>query len=196
MDTKRVIDDMITAESVSPDEMMADFIAFDAQSRFDEPSAMFSKTFPEASLSSSPSATALHTTQSASKPQSGSTVSKIRQAQLHAVFIRIEKISRVVDDAAEDFRCNKRSLMWHDGDGHNVQVRWLIENPGPFVQVDVRPNGFGYPVTVHWDPKSKCFKGTNMGNRGLMIPWEELKEMVINPWARQYKGYHGCIGKD
>lgn len=193
MGAERNDDDTIAAENVSLDEMFAEFINFDAELCFDEPYATPSKAPPEADSSRSPSANPLHTTQSAIKPQCSSTVSKQRQ---DAVFIRIEKISLVVDDVAEKFRCNKRSLRWHDEDGNNVQVGWLIENPGPLVQVDIRPNGFGFPVTVSWNAEDKCFKGKSMEDQLLIIHREESRDMVVDPWGRQYVGYYKCVGKD
>lgn len=187
MDIAHVIDEMITAETVSADEMLAEFFDFEA---FDKPNAILPKASLEADTLDSPSADASRTTQSASKPQPHSTVSKTRQAHSNAVFIRIDKLCLIVDDVAEEFRWNKRSRTWHDEGGNNVQVGWLIENPGPLLQVSVRTNGFGFPVDLHWDLEDKSFKGETMEGRRLVIPWKELNEMVDDPWARQYQGYY------
>lgn len=67
-----------------------------------------------------------------------------------------------------------------------------VSTQGSMLRVVLAPTvqrGAREPVEVGWDAASCCFHGVSQDVGGLSVTLGEMKDMVKDPWARQFVGY-------
>lgn len=171
-DVNLELDNAFLAEEVDPDDMLMEFINFEAgeAAQHNAVDPILPARQGDADLHIQANAVPGHD---------------------RAVFIRLDRVYLVIDDVAECFRWNRRSKSWYnDRNGRFTELSWLFEFPGPLLEVSVRPSGIGFPVQLAWDEERKWFGGLTVSGVGLAVLWGELKAMAADPWARQFQGYY------
>lgn len=186
MDLEQIVAHIITAEDCSVEDMLAEFDAFHDASKQSVRNGIPKTTTDKDPSAASNSTPAKRATKVKSSPQYTTKSFRV----FGSIFIRIDKICLVINHHREEFRWNKRSKSWKNEKCGAVEMGCGFDRPGPSLHVSIRPHGFGLPVLLGWDLENKYFKGTTLEDDKLIVDWRELKDMVCDPWERQYEGYY------
>ncbi|PSR75358.1 hypothetical protein BD289DRAFT_487155 [Coniella lustricola] len=183
METNTQTLEMITAEDVSLDAMMADFLDFEAARH------LFRCKDESPDLKSEPE----------SEPEPKTTLNQRLKSDTkspfekgQSIYVRLEDLNLIIDGVADTYRYNKRSMSWYvenQGRRINVDVQWMFEAPSSLMEIVVRESGVGYTAVLVWNYVHEYFSGLSVDGMEICIALEEMRSMVQNPWARQFKGY-------
>ncbi|KAG8163044.1 hypothetical protein KVR01_007522 [Diaporthe batatas] len=120
------------------------------------------------------------------------------------VFVRLLKIIVTVDSAPmhppqrQELVWNNRSKGWRlagERSERNIGDVGELFDDGPAngsLRVILAPTlhrGAREPVEVSWDASRCCFQGQSQDGGCLAVALGEMKDMVKDPWARQFTAY-------
>lgn len=188
--------ELISPEDVSPEDAVAEYVRFYASLQSPSNVSPAPPARPSARATSPPQTEApipdemTHASNPTLQAAHQTRLPTARVEHDHTVFVRLEKIILIIDDAAEEFRWKKRAGVWQNANNEDVDVSWLVQIPGPLLQLSVRPGGIGLPVLLGWDPAMGCFGGLTLDDKELHVSLKEVQSMVDNSLARQFQGYY------
>ncbi|POS74183.1 hypothetical protein DHEL01_v207423 [Diaporthe helianthi] len=119
------------------------------------------------------------------------------------VFLRLLKIIITTEIShppqRQELVWNNRAKGWRlSGERSERNIGDIAElfddlpRHGSLLRVLLAPTvhrGAREPVEVAWDASRCCFHGLSQDLGGLAVALGEMKDMVKNPWARQFVGY-------
>lgn len=119
------------------------------------------------------------------------------------VFVRVLKIIVTVEDPSppqrEELVWNNRAKGWRlagERSERNIEdVSELFDDlakHGALLRVVLAPTvgrGAREPVEMCWNGARCCFQGSSQDLGSLSVALGEMKDMVKDPWARQFVGY-------
>ncbi|KAI3396471.1 hypothetical protein diail_12091 [Diaporthe ilicicola] len=119
------------------------------------------------------------------------------------VFVRLLKLIVILQVTyparRQEFVWNNRARGWRlAGERSERNIEDIAElfddlsEHGSLLRVLLAPTegrGAREPVEMAWDDMRCCFQGTNQEGMDMSVALGEMKDMVRNPWARQFVGY-------